>query len=90
MGVQDALDKRRSEEPYGLDRAPNNAAVDSAAQPYPFQIRYPSLNDPSRTSLGPDQLFQFSSNDDHDPFSGFDIPFWLGQDQYSGMVNEWS
>lgn len=38
---------------------------------------------------GLDQSFQFSHIDDHDTFSGFDIPFWLGQDQYSGMVNEW-
>ncbi|KAF2647909.1 hypothetical protein K491DRAFT_708989 [Lophiostoma macrostomum CBS 122681] len=25
-----------------------------------------------------------------DPFAGFDIPFWLGQDEYAGLVNEWS
>ncbi|KAF2013961.1 hypothetical protein BU24DRAFT_250182 [Aaosphaeria arxii CBS 175.79] len=27
--------------------------------------------------------------DGADPFAGFDIPFWLGQDQYAGMLNEW-
>ena len=32
----------------------------------------------------------FGGDDGSDPFSGFDIPFWLGQDQYSGMINEWS
>lgn len=25
-----------------------------------------------------------------DLFAGFDIPFWLGQDEYSWMVDEWS
>ncbi|KAF2004059.1 hypothetical protein P154DRAFT_459757 [Amniculicola lignicola CBS 123094] len=28
--------------------------------------------------------------DGADLFSGFDIPFWIGQDQYSDMVNDWS
>ncbi|CAI6340693.1 unnamed protein product [Periconia digitata] len=31
----------------------------------------------------------FSNNDDQTFFDGFDIPFWLGQEQYSGMMNEW-
>lgn len=36
-----------------------------------------------------DQPFHFSNDGSEDPFAGFDIPFWLGQDQYSGMINEW-
>lgn len=36
------------------------------------------------------EIIPLPSNDGADPFAGFDIPFWLGQDQYSGMVNDWS
>ena len=28
------------------------------------------------------------AGDAMDPYAGFDIPFWLGQDQYWDMVNE--
>jgi hypothetical protein len=34
--------------------------------------------------LGP----TLSAGDTMDPYAGFDIPFWLGQDQYWDMVNE--
>ena len=87
---QSAPGRRRSEEPYKPFRAQKGSVVDSGAQPYPPETKDSAPSDPSQSSFGPDQLFQFSSNDEQDPFSGFDIPFWLGQDQYSGMVNEWS
>jgi hypothetical protein len=35
-------------------------------------------------------LLSFSAESGVDPFAGFDIPFWLGQDEYAGLVNEWS
>jgi hypothetical protein len=53
-------------------------------------LSIPPLGDFSHNSLALDQSFQLSSNDNEDPFAGFDIPFWLGQDQYAGMINEWS
>ena len=36
-----------------------------------------------------DQSMAIAGGEGLDPFSGFDIPFWLGQDQYWGMVNDW-
>jgi hypothetical protein len=53
-------------------------------------LSIPPLGDMSHNGLALDQSFQFSGNDNQDPFAGFDIPFWLGQDQYAGMINEWS
>jgi hypothetical protein len=34
--------------------------------------------------LGP----TLSAGDTMDPYAGFDIPFWLGQDQYWDIINE--
>lgn len=36
-----------------------------------------------------DQSMAIAGGEGLDPFSGFDIPFWLGQDQYWGMINDW-
>jgi hypothetical protein len=37
-----------------------------------------------------DQLLSLPADGGVDPFASFDIPFWLGQDEYAGLVNEWS
>ncbi|KAL5442322.1 hypothetical protein PMIN05_004080 [Paraphaeosphaeria minitans] len=80
---------RMPRESYDLD----NMSVPADTGPY-VQTRDSNpmvpLGDFSQNGLTLDQSFQFSSNDNHDPFAGFDIPFWLGQDQYAGMINEWS
>jgi len=36
------------------------------------------------------EIMPLTTDVNADPFAGFDIPFWLGQDEYSGMVNEWN
>ncbi|PSN68638.1 hypothetical protein BS50DRAFT_321301 [Corynespora cassiicola Philippines] len=41
-------------------------------------------------SISMDPNISIPSSDGNDPFAGFDIPFWIGSDKYSGMVNEWS
>ncbi|KAH7125226.1 fungal-specific transcription factor domain-containing protein [Dendryphion nanum] len=46
-------------------------------------------NDFMRTGATFDQSMTLGGGEGLDPFSGFDIPFWLGQDQYWGMVNDW-
>ena len=48
------------------------------------------LQDFAQNGIGIDRHIPLPNDDGLDPFAGFDIPFWLGQDQYSGMVNEWS
>lgn len=48
----------------------------------------PPVDDSSQVGSG--RGLEAWNGDEQDEFSGFDIPFWLGQDQYSGMVSEWS
>jgi hypothetical protein len=36
------------------------------------------------------EILPLPTDDSADLFAGFDIPFWLGQDEYSWMVDEWS
>ncbi|OAG11281.1 uncharacterized protein CC84DRAFT_1079410 [Paraphaeosphaeria sporulosa] len=75
---------------YDLDNISVPADTGSYVQTSDNNPNIVPLGDFSQNGLTLDQSFPFSSNDDHDPFAGFDIPFWLGQDQYAGMINEWS
>lgn len=51
---------------------------------------FPPWEDYTQGNIGFGGILPLPEADGLDPFSGFDIPFLLGQDQYSGMVNEWT
>lgn len=68
----------------GLEGPGGNAPLESA------NANSGSLLSGGFARSGLDGSIPLPGDDGLDPFAGFDIPFWLGQDQYSGMVNEWS
>ena len=45
-------------------------------------------SDPERGANLPMDVPAYQFNDMADPFQGFDIPFWLGQDNYAGWLGE--
>lgn len=89
-GAQSAATGRTSRESYNFDNMSVPADTGLNVQTTDNNPNITPLVDLSYNGLTLDQSFQFSSNDSQDPFAGFDIPFWLGQDQYAGMINEWS
>ncbi|KAF2108171.1 fungal-specific transcription factor domain-containing protein [Lophiotrema nucula] len=72
---------------HGVGEPMSMASV-AVAPPSDFAV--PQWSDYMQANLNFDASVPFGGDDGSDPFSGFDIPFWLGQDQYSGMINEWS
>lgn len=90
-GARMATTRPASREPYSFEHASVPVDTGFNVQTNDQNADIPPLGDLSHNDLMLDRSFQLSSyHDDQDHFAGFDIPFWLGQDQYSGMINEWS
>lgn len=77
---------RTPRESYGFD---STSMLADTSLTIPSDDVVPPPGGFPHNALAFEEPFQFPSNDNQDLFAGFDIPFWLGQDQYAGMINEW-
>ncbi|KAF2185481.1 hypothetical protein K469DRAFT_687825 [Zopfia rhizophila CBS 207.26] len=83
-----------SRRPDNNDVNVNSASANSMGNllggaPVSSSSMLPQWNDFAQGQSGFDMALAIPNDEGSDPFYGFDIPFWIGQDQYSGMVNEW-
>lgn len=53
-----------------------------------FDFGNPEWNDLFQASETLDPSISLPQGDGMDPYIGFDIPFWLGQDQYQDMLQD--
>ena len=71
-----------------IDQVTGGEKADLNMQFNSLNSSVPPVDDSCQVNSG--RGLEALNDDEQDDFSGFDIPFWLGQDQYSGMVSEWS
>jgi hypothetical protein len=72
-----------SELPMGSDN------VDSGSLDPDINFGLLQWSDYMQNNNETNDMLPLLTNNCTDLFDGFDIPFWLGQDEYSWMVNEW-
>lgn len=79
-----------SQQPQNVEVGLGAPGITLSLQPSEPYLGTLPLSDLTQSGLGLGQDIPLQNDDCLDPFAAFDIPFWLGQDKYAGMVDEWS